>query len=83
MPCNQGLSSPGPVATNCITTLSMLEVSQYSAKPAGNVMEMKTNIAGIMKSINWLWAATFGSVAGGVVIFCWMNIAAPTSKARR
>jgi hypothetical protein len=38
---------------NCITTLRMLEVSQYNAKPAGNVIEMNTNIAGIMKSINW------------------------------
>jgi hypothetical protein len=30
----------------------MLDVNQYNARPAGNVIEMKTNIAGIMKSIS-------------------------------
>jgi len=82
MPWNQGFSSPGPVVKNCMTTRRTLEVSQYSANPAGKVMEMKTNIAGIMKSIIRLWAATFGSVDGGVVIFCCKSMAPPTRKAR-
>ena len=76
------MSSPGPVAINCIPTLRTLEVNQYNPKPAGKVIEIKTNIAGIMNSIIWACAAILGSVAGGVVIFCWINIAAPTKSAR-
>ena len=78
MPCIQGLSSPGPVVKNCTMTLRILEVIQYMARPAGKVIDMKTNMAGIMKSIILPCAATLGSVEGVMVIFCWMSIAPPT-----
>jgi len=70
MPCIHGLSSPGPVVKNWTMTLRILEVIQYKARPAGKVMEIKTNMAGIMKSIILPWAATLGSVEGVMVIFC-------------
>ena len=61
---------PQPVAKYCRTILIAVEVTQYRARPLGNDMQMKANISGIIHCIIWLWAFCWGSVVGGVIIFC-------------
>ena len=61
----------------------MFEKRMYTASPAGNCHVKMANITGIIQSIIWLVDCCRGSVAAGVVIFCWMNIEMPTSTGSR
>ena len=61
-----------------MTILITFEVTQYRARPLGKDMVRKANINGIIHSIIWLWACCWGSVVGGVIIFCWTHIVPPT-----
>ena len=55
-----------------------LEITQYNASPAGNVIVKNPNIRGIIHSIIRLVDCCLASAAGMVVIFCMKNIEAPT-----
>ena len=66
----------------CITTPTTLDITQYTASPLGNVVVKKPNINGIIHSIIWLVDCCRGSAVGIVVIFCMMNIDAPTATGR-
>ena len=56
----------------------MLEITQYRASPLGNVVVKNPNIRGIIHSIMRLVDCCLSSAAGMVVIFCMMNMEAPT-----
>ena len=59
-----------------------LEITQYNASPAGNVIVKNPNISGIIHSIMRLVDCCLESTAGMVVIFCMKNIEAPTKTGK-
>lgn len=58
--------------------LIIFEVSQYRARPLGNVRVKKPNIRGIIQVIMRICACCLGSAVTGVVIFCWSHMVPPT-----
>ena len=60
----------------------MLEITQYKAKPLGNVNVKNPNINGIIQSIMRLVDSCLGSTAGIVLIFCMANMEPPTRMGR-
>ena len=67
-----------PVTNPCMAMPTMLEITQYSAKPLGKFSVKKPNIAGIIHSIMRFVDAWRSSAVGIVVIFCITNMDAPT-----
>ena len=57
----------------------MLDTTQYSASPLGNVVVKKPNISGIIQSIMRFVCAWRGSADGIEVVFCIKNMDTPTS----
>ena len=60
----------------------MLEITQYKAKPLGNVNVKNPNINGIIQSIMRLVDSCLESTAGMVLIFCMANMEPPTRMGR-
>ena len=57
-------------------------MTQYKARPLGNVVVKNPNISGIIHSIMRLVDCCLASAAGMVVIFCMKNMDAPTRTGR-
>jgi hypothetical protein len=78
---NEKERPPHPVVKYCRIIRITVDVTQYTARPLGSVMQINPNISGIIQFIIWLCACCCGSVLGVVVIFCCIHIDAPTSMA--
>ena len=57
-----------------------LETIQYRANPLGKVREKKAIISGIIHSIMVWLPCCRASVAGAMVIFCWIQVVTNTNK---
>jgi len=77
-----GTKLPHPLTKYWIAIRITLEVTQYRARPLGNVKAKKANIIGIIHSIIWLCDRCLGSAVDGVTIFCCSHIVPPTKMAR-
>ncbi len=78
-----GSKPPQPVTKYCITTVIILVVNQYSARPLGKVSDKKVNISGNITCIVRPCACCLGSVGVEVIIFCCAHIDRPTRIARK
>jgi hypothetical protein len=61
-----------------MTTPTVLETTQYNARPLGKLSVKKPNMAGIIQSMIRLVEAWRSSAVGMVVIFCMTHMDAPT-----